>query len=163
MPAASPSGHAPRRKTIGGNLRRHLRSPEIDRPPAAQRLSPAHEHELLVLDKDPNDKTPGHFPVSWCHAYGQGRVFYTSLGHREDIWDTDPALPGRVAGQGHPFHRRPQPRRARVDVNLRRRGAGMPEQPLDHVHLRPGISEVAPERVPALVRDSRPEVISMVN
>jgi len=54
------------------------------------------EHELLVLDKDPNDKTPGHFPVSWCHAYGKGRVFYTSLGHREDIWDTDPALPGRI-------------------------------------------------------------------
>jgi uncharacterized protein len=56
----------------------------------------AKEHELLFLDKDPNDKTPGHFPVSWCHAYGDGRVFYTSLGHREDIWDGDPSLPGRV-------------------------------------------------------------------
>ena len=28
-----------------------------------------------------------HFPVSWCKTYGKGRVFYTSLGHREDIWD----------------------------------------------------------------------------
>ena len=26
---------------------------------------------------------------------GDGRVFYTSLGHREDIWDTDPNLKDR--------------------------------------------------------------------
>ena len=43
-------------------------------------------HGLLTLDKHPNDKTPGDYPVSWCKEYGQGRVFYTSLGHREDIW-----------------------------------------------------------------------------
>ncbi len=42
-------------------------------------------HELLVLDRHPNEKTPGHFPVSWCRDYGRGRVFYTSLGHREDV------------------------------------------------------------------------------
>ena len=24
-----------------------------------------------------------------------GRIFYTSLGHREDIWDTDPSLKDR--------------------------------------------------------------------
>jgi uncharacterized protein len=50
--------------------------------------------ELLSLDKHPNDKTPGSFPISWCRNYGQGRVFYTSLGHREDIWDdeTDPGF-----------------------------------------------------------------------
>lgn len=50
--------------------------------------------ELLALDKHPNDKTPGGFPISWCKEYGQGRVFYTSLGHREDIWDdeTDPSF-----------------------------------------------------------------------
>jgi len=47
-------------------------------------------HELLVLDKHPNDKGVwGRFPVSWCSNYGQGRVFYTSLGHREDVWDPD--------------------------------------------------------------------------
>ena len=44
-------------------------------------------HGLLTLDKHPNNKTPGDYPVSWCKNYGQGRVFYTSLGHREDIWD----------------------------------------------------------------------------
>ena len=45
-------------------------------------------HELLVLDKNPNKKKePGHFPVSWCKKHGQGNVFYTSLGHREDVWE----------------------------------------------------------------------------
>lgn len=44
-------------------------------------------HGLLGLDAHPNDKTPGYFPVSWCKEYGAGRVFYTSLGHREDVWD----------------------------------------------------------------------------
>jgi type 1 glutamine amidotransferase len=43
-------------------------------------------HSLLSLDKHPNDKTPGHYAISWCKSYGKGRVFYTSLGHREDIW-----------------------------------------------------------------------------
>lgn len=44
-------------------------------------------HGLLTLDKHPNDKTPGDYPVAWLKEYGQGRVFYTSFGHREDIWD----------------------------------------------------------------------------
>ena len=42
---------------------------------------------LLTLDKHPNDKTPGDYPIAWMKEYGKGRVFYTSLGHREDIWD----------------------------------------------------------------------------
>jgi type 1 glutamine amidotransferase len=44
-------------------------------------------HGLLTLDEHPNDKTPGDYPVAWRKDYGNGRVFYTSLGHREDIWD----------------------------------------------------------------------------
>ncbi|MFZ0826453.1 MAG: ThuA domain-containing protein [Verrucomicrobiia bacterium] len=52
-------------------------------------------HDLLILDKHPENNSPGHFPVSWCKPYGAGRVFYTSLGHREDIWDADPNLPNR--------------------------------------------------------------------
>lgn len=51
--------------------------------------------EVLVLDKHPNTQEAGRFPVSWTRQFGQGRVFYTSLGHREDIWDADPALSGR--------------------------------------------------------------------
>ena len=50
---------------------------------------PAKVHELLTMDKHPNEKTPGHFPVSWCKEYGKGRVFYTSLGHREDMWASE--------------------------------------------------------------------------
>ena len=37
----------------------------------------------------------GYNPVSWCRNEGKGRVFYTSLGHREDLWSDDPAMPGR--------------------------------------------------------------------
>ena len=58
---------------------------------------PAKVHDLLDLDKKPERPfTPGHFPVSWCKSYGNGKVFYTSLGHREDIIDPDPNLPHRV-------------------------------------------------------------------
>lgn len=46
-------------------------------------------HGLLSLDKHPNNKTPGDYPIAWIKEYGQGRVFYTSLGHREDVWDPD--------------------------------------------------------------------------
>jgi type 1 glutamine amidotransferase len=45
-------------------------------------------HGLLTLDKHPNDKTPGDYPVSWCKMVGKGHVFYTSLGHREDVWES---------------------------------------------------------------------------
>jgi type 1 glutamine amidotransferase len=57
---------------------------------------PAKVHDLLIMDKHPEHKeVTGHFPVSWSKSYGDGRVFYTSLGHREDIWDADPALKDR--------------------------------------------------------------------
>ena len=46
-------------------------------------------HVLLALDAHPNDKTPGFYPISWCKEFGNGRIFYTSLGHREDMWDAD--------------------------------------------------------------------------
>jgi type 1 glutamine amidotransferase len=48
---------------------------------------PTKVRELLVLDKHPNKKKEaGRFPIAWCKTYGTGRVFYTSLGHREDVW-----------------------------------------------------------------------------
>jgi len=52
-------------------------------------------HDLLILDKHPQTKAAGEFPVSWSKIYGSGRVFYTSLGHREDIIDGDPSLKDR--------------------------------------------------------------------
>ena len=46
-------------------------------------------NELMLNAKDVKEKkvTPGDYPIAWCRDYGKGRVFYTSLGHREDIWD----------------------------------------------------------------------------
>lgn len=43
-------------------------------------------HALISMDKHPQTGAPGYFPVSWCKNYGTGRVFYTALGHRPDVW-----------------------------------------------------------------------------
>lgn len=47
-------------------------------------------HGLLGLDAHPNDGTPGDYPVAWSKEYGKGKMFYTSLGHREDVWESAP-------------------------------------------------------------------------
>ena len=44
-------------------------------------------HGLLTLDKHPNTGVPGDYPIAWTKKVGQGRLFYTSLGHREDVWE----------------------------------------------------------------------------
>lgn len=46
---------------------------------------------LLSLDTHPPDGhadqgQPGDFVLAWHKSYGQGRVFYTALGHREEVW-----------------------------------------------------------------------------
>jgi type 1 glutamine amidotransferase len=51
-------------------------------------------HGLLTMDKHPNSKVPGDYPVAWCKNYGQGRVYYFSLGHRTDV--VDPAVQPRL-------------------------------------------------------------------
>ncbi len=56
---------------------------------------PTKVHDLLILDKHPESNADGHFGVAWTKQYGSGKVFYTSLGHREDVWDTDPAIKDR--------------------------------------------------------------------
>jgi type 1 glutamine amidotransferase len=48
-------------------------------------------HVLLSLPRHPDDGhpdagKPGDFPIAWNRSYGAGRVFYTALGHREDVW-----------------------------------------------------------------------------
>ena len=45
--------------------------------------------ELLSMDKHPQNKAPGYNGMSWYRNVGKGRVFYTSLGHREDMWDPE--------------------------------------------------------------------------
>lgn len=37
------------------------------------------------------------YPATWARMHGKGRVFYTSMGHREDIW-TDPVFQKVLAG-----------------------------------------------------------------
>jgi type 1 glutamine amidotransferase len=46
-------------------------------------------HGLLTLDKHPNTGLPGDYPIAWCKQVGSGKLFYTSLGHREDVWLSD--------------------------------------------------------------------------
>ena len=53
--------------------------------------------ELWFMRNHPNKtEEKGFFPVSWCRNEGKGRVFYTSLGHREDLWSDSPELKGRI-------------------------------------------------------------------
>ena len=54
-------------------------------------------HVIWFLKHPPQQPDKAEYAaVSWCRMAGTGRVFYTSLGHREDLWNADPALPGRV-------------------------------------------------------------------
>lgn len=46
-------------------------------------------HVLTILDtqgmQGPHYQRPS-YPNSWARMHGEGRVFYTALGHREDVW-----------------------------------------------------------------------------
>jgi hypothetical protein len=56
-------------------------------------------HVLLAQDTSHMDKSGGNkhaydrpnYPSTWARKYGKGRVFYTSMGHRDDIW-TNPVF-----------------------------------------------------------------------
>ncbi len=46
-------------------------------------------HVLLVqetMGMTGKDYERGPFPATWARLHGRGRVFYTSMGHREDVW-----------------------------------------------------------------------------
>ncbi len=38
-----------------------------------------------------------NYPMTWARNFGKGRVFYTSMGHREDVW-SNPMYQGLVLG-----------------------------------------------------------------
>jgi Trehalose utilisation len=40
----------------------------------------------------------GDYPVAWYQYYGKGRTFYTSLGHRSDLWTGDPVFKEHIVG-----------------------------------------------------------------
>jgi type 1 glutamine amidotransferase len=68
--------------------------------------SPTHLRFLLALDVDKmgpdaargNRKTAGPYAVSWIANYGKGRVFYCSLGHKEQIFWNPVVLRHYLAG-----------------------------------------------------------------
>jgi type 1 glutamine amidotransferase len=48
-------------------------------------------HVILVQDTEGmkgNMYERPSFPATWAKMHGKGRVFYTSMGHREDVWDS---------------------------------------------------------------------------
>jgi type 1 glutamine amidotransferase len=63
-------------------------------------------HVLLRLDTskmDVEDLGPeivkgGDYPQAWSRTFGRGRSFYTALGHRDDIWSTDPVFRAHILG-----------------------------------------------------------------
>jgi type 1 glutamine amidotransferase len=49
-------------------------------------------HVVLVMETagmDGGDYARPRFPCTWARQHEQGRVFYTSLGHREDVWTNE--------------------------------------------------------------------------
>jgi uncharacterized protein len=44
-----------------------------------------------------NEYKRPNYPMTWARAYGKGRVFYTSMGHREDVWE-NPMYQGLLLG-----------------------------------------------------------------
>ncbi|MCC2671231.1 MAG: hypothetical protein K0Q72_3702 [Armatimonadetes bacterium] len=57
-------------------------------------------HVLLSMKKHPDPAkkdVEGDFPVAWTNRSGQGRMFYTSLGHREDVY-LNPLYQGHLIG-----------------------------------------------------------------
>ena len=56
---------------------------------------------LMRLDmssvKNPGKRKDGDNALAWIHQYGQGRVFYTALGHRDEVWG-DPRFREHVLG-----------------------------------------------------------------
>jgi len=48
-------------------------------------------HVLLVQDTSGMKGAPyqrPNYPSTWAHLYGKGRVFYSTLGHRDDMWNS---------------------------------------------------------------------------
>ena len=54
--------------------------------------------ERMDLTKQPNLKRGGDYPQAWTKEVGNGRTFYTSLGHRDDIWTNDPVFRAHITG-----------------------------------------------------------------
>ncbi len=104
-------GYAPYIQMIGGEFKTHGPQSEVEcrvedpKHPAVKHLTPSFKvfdeiyqfksfdrsrvHGLLTLDKHPNSGAPGDYPIAWNRMEGKGRVFYTALGHRDEVWKAD--------------------------------------------------------------------------
>ncbi len=63
---------------------------------------PSKVHVLLDIDHYPNDQSPeankpGQHLIAWSKMYGKGRIFYTALGHRDEMW-RDPIYQQHILG-----------------------------------------------------------------
>ena len=58
--------------------------------------------EKLQVDNSPERQVPGDWPVAWSRMERKGRVFYTSLGHREDVWDPTHSGGGKEGRKNSP-------------------------------------------------------------
>lgn len=54
--------------------------------------------KMDIADLGPEIKKDGDYPQAWTRTDGRGRVFYTALGHRDDIWSTDEKFRAHVRG-----------------------------------------------------------------
>jgi type 1 glutamine amidotransferase len=79
---------------------------QVGRLPIPLAFSRDRVHVLLSLDTEKTDisdlgpeiRKGGDYPQAWTRTDGRGRVFYTALGHRDDIWSNDPVFRAHVAG-----------------------------------------------------------------
>jgi type 1 glutamine amidotransferase len=60
------------------------------------------KHVIMSIDNASIDVTKGKradndYAVAWAKMYGKGRVFYTSLGHEEAVWN-DPRYQEHITG-----------------------------------------------------------------
>ena len=61
---------------------------------------PKYLHVLQVLDTSTmkgNMYERPNYPVTWIHPFGSGKVFYTAMGHRDDVW-TNPIYQQLIIG-----------------------------------------------------------------
>jgi len=67
------------------------------------RFSRDRMHVLMSIDTAKTNLKPqkmeagGDYPMAWTRQEGKGRVFYTALGHREDVW-TNPTFREHLLG-----------------------------------------------------------------
>jgi type 1 glutamine amidotransferase len=58
-------------------------------------------HVLMRMDvksvNKPGKRTDEDYALAWTHEYGKGRVFYTALGHRDEVWK-DPRFQQHMLG-----------------------------------------------------------------